>query len=585
MAIAEHIKRNLRVRDDFGPMFVSIIVLLNGIFIIAFSLISQLAAHHSVRLNGFAVFVSLAIGLSLIYLSALLRRRKRTAWFATALAYSLYIGFNLQSFDSRMDSKHISLIVIFRIFILPSLILILLFLNRKKYVVRSDGPGFWFAIRLSVIILAVTFVYGTVGFYALGTGDFDHSLSIPASMHYTIDQIGLTTKHPIVPETKRAQLFLDSLTFISIAAIVYVVFSFFQPLKARFADQSIAREHIKKLIVSQHDATSEDFFKVWPHDKQYFFDSSRASGLAYHVYSGVSVILGGPAGKQARFKQLLTEFQYVCYGNDWRPAIIHTEDTYRDIYEDLGYSLQKLGEEAVVDVHKFNETTVHNKYFRNVVNRFSKHGYSYEIISPPHEKAVIDRLKEISDEWLGNGSRSERGFTMGYFTEDYMSQCEVLIAKDPDGEIQAFINLIPAEFDQAEATYDMLRYSKQALSNVNDFLLISLFASLQERGYKRLNLGFCPLAGIEDREDKNNKVIDSLLGFAFANGDRFYSFSGLHRFKNKYDPVWSDRYLAYQGGIRGFSRSINAVVQIMRITSKPSFADRISDRISHHNVS
>ncbi|HEY4964073.1 MAG TPA: phosphatidylglycerol lysyltransferase domain-containing protein [Candidatus Saccharimonadales bacterium] len=585
MAIAEHIKRNLRVRDDFGPMFVSIIVLLNGIFIIAFTLIGQLASHHSVRLNNFSVDLTLAIGLSLIYLSSLLRRRKKTAWLATTIAYSVYLGINLQSFDSRMDTRHVSLVVIFRIFILPGLILLLLYLNRHKYVVRSDGPGFWSAIRLSLIILAVTFVYGTVGFYALGEGDFDHSLSIPASMHYTIDQIGLTTNHPAIPETKRAVLFQDSLTFISIAAIVYVAVSFFQPLKARFADQSVARAHIKQLILSQHDATSEDFFKVWPHDKQYFFDSSGTSGLAYHVYHGVAVILGGPAGKQARFKQLMTEFQYVCYGNDWRPAIIHTEDSYREIYEDLGYSLQKLGQEAVVDVQKFNQTTVKNKYFRNVVNRFKKQGYSYEIISPPHEKAVVDRLQAISDEWLSSGSRSERGFSMGYFSRAYLSHCEILIAKDPENEIQAFINIIPEEFDHNEATYDMLRYSKQSLGNVNDFLLINLINDLGGRGYQRLNLGFCPLSGIEDHEDKNNKVIDGVLGFAFANGDRVYSFSGLHRFKNKYEPVWSDRYLAYQGGIRGFSRSINAVVQVMRITSKPSFADRLSDRISQHSVS
>jgi phosphatidylglycerol lysyltransferase len=585
MAIWEHIKRNLSMSDDSGPMFVSIIVLLNGIFIIAFSLIGQLAAHHSVRINNYAVDVSLSIGLSLIYLSALLKRRKQTAWIATMLAYGLYIGFNLQSLDNRIDSRHVNMLIIFRIFVLPGLILILLLINRKKYVVRSDGPGFWSAFRLSAIILVVTFVYGTVGYYALGTGDFDHSLSVPTSMHYTIDQIGITTDHPAVAETRRATLFQDSLRFISIAAGIYVVVSFFQPLKARFGDHSEDREYIKKLIISQNDATSEDFFKVWPHDKQYFFDSSGDSGLAYHVYRGVAVILGGPTGKQARFKQLLSEFQYVCYGNDWRPAIIHTEDTYRDIYAELGYSLQKLGQEAIVDLVKFNSTTIRNKYFRNVVNKSKKQGYYHEILTAPYERAVINRLREISDAWLGNGSKSERGFTMGYFSEDYLSQCEILVAKDPAGEIQAFINLVPEEYDSQEVTYDMLRYSKEAIGNVNDFLLISLCAEFEKRGYKRLNLGFCPLSGIDEKDEKNNKIIDTVLGFALANGDRVYSFTGLHRFKNKYEPVWSDRYLAYQGGLGSFSRSINAAVQIMRITSKPSFADRLSDRMSQHKIS
>ena len=560
------LNKHLRVRPDFGTAFAALIILANGLFIIAFSLLSQLSTVHALRLSNLSVDVSLAIGLGLIYLSSQLRRRKWTAWLATAVVYIIYLAINLETLIDYYINHRLTGLEIFRAIILPGAILVLLIFDRQKYVVRSDGPGFRAAIRLSLIILIVAFIYGAAGFLLLAKADFHQHLSIPAAMHYTIDQIGLTTNHPIHAYSRRAKLFLGSLSFISIAAIVYVIGSFFQPLRSRFGDQSPDRQRFKELILTQHDAKSEDYFKLWPPDKQYFFDSTAASGLAYHVYHGVALVLGGPAGKQARFKQLLSEFQYLCYGNDWRPAIIHCEETNRLIYEDLGYGLQKIGQEAVVDLNNFNTNEVKNKYFRNIVNKFAKQNYSVELLSPPHSRATLDNLRLISNDWLSSGNRAERGFAMGYFSDQYLNQCEVMVAKDAKGTILAFINLIPAMFDEHEATYDLLRYSSQALGNINDYLLMNLCRELEDRGYSRINLGFCPLAGIEG-DDKNSGLIDSVLGFAYANGDRFYSFSGLYRFKNKYSPVWRDRYIAYQGGIRGFSKAANALVQTMRRTA------------------
>ena len=36
---------------------------------------------------------------------------------------------------------------------------------------------------------------------------------------------------------------------------------------------------------------------------------------------------------------------------------------------------------------------------------------------------------------------------------------------------------------------------------------------------------------------------------AYQFGDRFYSFEGLRKYKEKYDPVWRPKYLASPGGI------------------------------------
>ena len=327
---------------------------------------------------------------------------------------------------------------------------------------------------------------------------------------------------------------------------------------------------LKSYSIAQHDSISEDFFKLWPHDKQYFFDSTGESGLAFHVYHGSALVVGGPAGKKARYRQLLSEFQYVCWGNDWRPAIIHCDDALSKLYKELGYNIQKIGEEAILDLHKFTSETSKDKYFRNIDNRFKKQGYSFEVLMPPHHPAVVARLKEVSDQWLSRGNHLERGFAMGYFSSQYMEMCPIAVARDAADTIQAFLNLIPADFDKEEATYDLLRASHQALPNANDYLMINTSRYLLEAGYARFNLGLCPLVGLkkDETDEEDSGLISSFLGFAYANGDKVYSFSGLYRFKNKYEPDWKARYVAYRGGIGGFSKAMNALMRTMSLTAK-----------------
>lgn len=558
------LKRQLRIHRRFAVQFLGLLVTAHGVYILAASLLDQLAVHRGSRLSDTTVDISLLIGLSLLYLGALLRRRKRTAWTVTVMAYIFYLGTNSEQVLDRISSHTLSVLELVRLLLLPLIILGLLFLFQGEFVVKSDVRGFRFAARFSAIVLIVALIYGVAGFQLLDKSDFHQEISLPSAIHYTIDQFNLTTAHPIHPYTRRAHLFVDSLSFVSLAAIVYAAISLFQPLRTRLSDQHVERQRMAELL-ARYGSPSEEFFKLWPHDKQYFFDVTGQSGLAFHVKRGVALCLSDPVGDPARFAVLMRDFQEMCFGNDWLPALIHVADDHRELYERHEFVLQKLGQEAILDIAHFQSEVADTKYFRQIRNKFDKHGYSCELLSPPHHQAVLDRLETISSEWLSQGGRAERGFVMGYYSAEYMQRCQVMVARDAAGTIQAFISLVPADFDREEATYDLLRHATKCLGNVNDLLLMSLIEQLQSKGYKRLNLGLCPLAGLDETDQEKNTVIDGVMRFAYANGDRFYSFSGLHRFKAKYEPAWHDRYVAYQGGVRGFSRTMTALMLTMRL--------------------
>jgi phosphatidylglycerol lysyltransferase len=554
----------MKTKRPFLMQLVAYGVALHGLFLIASAQAEELFVHygHSIHLHisGFNFNIPLFMGLTLLYVSLYLRRGKWTAWLSAVVIYVAMLLLTATRLFLDAGPQHHELAYMFRGILLPSLLLFGLVQQMHHFKVKSDLRSFAFSVRFIVLVLGVTFIYGVSGMILMDRSDFHREISFGEAMHQTIDQFGLTTDE-LTPHTRRAKVFLDSLSVVSTASVGYGLISLFQPLRARLSNE-VANRKLVRLMLKRYGGNSEDFFKLWPYDKHYFWARNQKSGLAYDVHRGVVVTVGDPFGEPKDFPQLLEQFDEFCRTNDWQSAFIHTVPAYNNLYKDHGYGLQKIGEEAIISLQTFTATTIRSKYFRQINNRFTKNGYRVEMLHPPHSAEVIERLQEISDEWLSQPGRAERGFLMGWFSEAYMQQCDVLVLRDSHGSIQAFLNQVPS-YDAAEANFDFLRHSSQAPSNSNDFLLMEFANMLHHEGFTRLNMGLCPLSGL-DEKDEERGVIDNALRFVYANGDRFYSFSGLRRFKAKYDPQWESRYIAYRGGIRGFTRVLTALNRALR---------------------
>lgn len=540
----------------FPVRFISLVVALNGLLLVYSTLIGQFGIRHF-HINSGRVELNLIIGLALIVLANLLWRRKQNAWFVTFVAYGFFVGATTGLHLANISHPR----ELGRVYLLPVIALVGLIIFRHLFRVKSDIRSFAVSLRLGFLILLVAFVYGVSGFLLMDKTDFHHEISLYEAIHRTIDQFGLTTNTQLHPYTERARVFLDSLNIFSIVSVSYVLLSLFQPLRARFGDQSQNRL-ITRDILLEYPADSEDFFKLWPHDKGYFINESHTAGIAFRVHRGVALAVGDPYGNPKKFKSLISDFTDLCLINDWTPSFIHISPKYQKIYINNGYSVQKIGEEAVVDISEFVSQTVNNKYFRNIKNRFEKNGYSVEVLQPPHSDALMNRLKEVSDDWLQFPGRTERGFMMGFYDPSYIQASTLLVLRDSALTIQAFINQIPS-YDNEEANYDLLRQTINAQTNSVDYLLMQFIKYADEKGFKRVNLGLSPLVGI-DKEQENYSMIDRTMKFVFANTDKIYSFNGLYNFKKKYEPTWLNRYIAYKGGLRAFSKTLNSLNSSMK---------------------
>ena len=216
------------------------------------------------------------------------------------------------------------------------------------------------------------------------------------------------------------------------------------------------------------------------------------------------------------------------------------------IYLDMGLSLTKLGEQAVVSLSSFSLEGKKRGDLRRDHARAQREGARFAILSPDEVAAALPRLRAISDRWLDDKEAAEKGFSLGYFDDTYLSRFPCAVVRFED-EIIAFANLWPTA-DRSELSIDLMRYVDAGPHYVMDFLFVELMLWAKANGYREFSLGMAPLAGLSGHELA--PMWHKFGVFATRHGSHFYNFSGLRNYKNKFLPQWRPRYLVCPGGLR-----------------------------------
>ena len=277
-------------------------------------------------------------------------------------------------------------------------------------------------------------------------------------------------------------------------------------------------------------------------DKQLFWTADGQILIAYSRYSDKAIILGDPIGAEDRISDGIQEFQSFIDTYGYRAIFYEVDEERLSMYHDNGYYFFKLGEEANVNLHEFDMVGSSKRTFRNVLNRFEKDGYSFEVMAPPFDDSLLDQLQSISEEWLGK--RKEMGFSVGWFQRDYLQTAPIAIVKKrSNNEIIAFVSLMFQGQDQEHVGIDLMRFKKEVPNSTMDFIFLQLLIYYKEQGYHYFSFGVAPLAKVGSAPRSHNA--EKIAHFIYKHGKLIYSFEGLRKFKDKFDPNWEPRYLAY----------------------------------------
>jgi phosphatidylglycerol lysyltransferase len=255
--------------------------------------------------------------------------------------------------------------------------------------------------------------------------------------------------------------------------------------------------------------------------------------------------MADPIGPEEERTELVWRFHEICDRNGGWTVFYEVESESLRLYTDLGLSQLKLGEEARVALGAFSlEGSIH-KGLRHTQRKVETEGCHFEVIRPEGIPPLLPELRQISDAWLAEKTTREKGFSLGFFNEDYLKRFPAAIVHKDD-RIVAFANIwLGAE--KEELSVDLMRHLPGAPPGVMEYLFIELMLWGKQEGYHWFNLGMAPLSGLESRA---LAPLWSRVGaFIFRYGEYFYNFQGLRQFKEKFGPKWNPKYLAFPSGL------------------------------------
>jgi phosphatidylglycerol lysyltransferase len=492
-------------------------------------------------------FLALLTGFALVFLSLNIYKKKRRAFRITLLLSILSIFFYLTKGLNYEEA------------ILSVILVVLLWSSRKVFTVESRIPSLkWGFIRLA-LAFAIALIYGIAGFWFLDTREFGVNFTIGESIKQTILFLSLNGDPEIVPRTRYAEWFLDSLNLMTATTLAYAIFAVFRPVVYRYR----TLPHERKLaedITARFGRSALDFFKYWP-DKTHFFSESRKCYIAFSVGGGFAVALGDPVGPEEEIELTIKRFAEFCANNDWRVAFHQTLPDFLPIYKKLGFRKLKIGDDAIVDLAGFSLNGKEAKKLRHEINLLEKQGVRFIRYDPPIAPEIMSQLKQVSDGWLQIPGRRERTFTLGVFDYQYVRSTPINAAVDAAGKVLAFMNGIPS-FCKGEATIDLMRHLPDAPPGIMDYLFIKLFFARKEEGYQRFSLGMAPMAGFSEHEEASAE--ERAVHYFMQQLNFLFSYQGLLHYKAKFATIWEPRYTIYRH-VLNLPRVARAISEVSEI--------------------
>lgn len=458
------------------------------------------------QLVGISLALSIIIGFLLILTSLMLKYRSRGVYKVTIYLLILGTIFSL-SRGIKLNEIIFFIVVAYIVYLSRHMF------YRKSFVVT------WKNTIIDMIILLISFIVYFISIVKIGTFmEYKISKYFPYKFAY-----------------------LYGIYAFIIITVIYVAIYFLnrrRRIPVKTFDE--CEEDIKN-ILENYNGTSLTHL-IFLKDKYIYLNKDKDVLFQYEVFVDKLFVLGNPIGNKEKIFNEIENFSDFADSYGYTPVFYHVDDTMINYLHSNGYDFMKVGEEAKVEVQDFKVVGNKMKSLKTSRNKVIKEGYTFEIIKPPFSKELMQTLRNISDEWLDN--RKEKGFSVGFFDEDYLSRAPISVVKSSEGEIKAFSNIMYMYDNNKSFSVDLMRFTKNAPRGIMDFMFISLIESGKEEGYETFNMGVAPLAnvGVSKYAFWNEKLA---LQF-YEYGQVLYSFKGLRRFKEKFTDKWDNKYIAYR---------------------------------------
>jgi phosphatidylglycerol lysyltransferase len=469
----------------------------------------------------------LAAGFFLLITAAfMLKGLRSTWWLALFLSIISFVGHITKAID--YEEATIALLIIAT-----------LLFTRREYYIQSHPRLRYVGLQTALISIAALLIYGTIGFFLLDKRHFDTNFNLLESIRSTISNYFLVGDSRTIPYTSFGRGFILSINIGGFLSMGFLLYTLVRPYVYR---GNASEEELKQAtsLLTRFGKSSLDYFKVYS-DKMIFLAEGVDAFISYRVAGNYAVVLENPvAGNDEDLKTCISRFDRYCYENSLKNIYYRVPEESLPLYHEKGKKSMFIGQEAVVKLETFSLEGGSRKSLRNAINKIRDRGYKSTVHIPPIKDGVLQKMKSVSDEWLTYTERKEIVFSQGMFEWQELKQQTVITVENPEEKVIAFLNIVP-DYTPSGSTYDLMRKTADAPNGIMDFILIEMFNYLKSKEYKFVNLGFAPMSGLNDAHSFKEKS----MKFAYEKIRSFSQYKGLREFKDKYDPVWYNKYLVY----------------------------------------
>jgi phosphatidylglycerol lysyltransferase len=297
---------------------------------------------------------------------------------------------------------------------------------------------------------------------------------------------------------------------------------------------SFTKRDIKNIVDSSDYTYS---FNAFASDKSYIINDEKDAFIMYVKSKGIWIAFGDPVGKSENKNELLWKFKEIADNASAKPVFIGIDHKYVQIYDDIGLDTFSIGQEARVPLITFDKGDGRFGYFCCLEKEIEDAGFKYQIMSAGQFGQYREIFAKINKEWEKNINYLERNFIPGKYDESYMRHMDFGVL-EKSGKIYAFSVIIKTK-NKCELSSEVIRYIKCDY-NVFAYIVFKNILWAKENRYNWFNLGFAysPSMG---------NVIGVMRHFAkmFMFAEHFgYNLVFLREFKNKFYPVWHNKYIA-----------------------------------------
>lgn len=354
-----------------------------------------------------------------------------------------------------------------------------LLMHRRYFVVESDPKSIRSALIICPLLAVALLVFGTIRLHAL----HKHTLGVHTwagcaqtacelvFVHRSSTQLAVTSH-----ARDLFTLLRTGGTSIALVGLLLIL----RPVLLRRRTRAEHRQKARKLV-TQYGKDPLDPYALM-NDKSYFFTATGHAVVPY-VHSGnMAIALADPIGPPNERASAIAEFALFCRQQDWEPVFYEVAEELVRHYEQAGFAVFKIGEEARLRVDEFHLKGGNFQNLRTACNAARKRNITFRWYEAARgiDETLERQLAEISEQWLEGKNTREMSFDMGSFSTENIRREGVAVAVDSSGHALAFATWRPFAGGTGQAL-DLMRSLPKG-RNVMDFVLVESILHFRKLG-------------------------------------------------------------------------------------------------------